>query len=204
MTSRVEAFDTKSYEILTRALGYSEADVTGFHHTLDRYKKDVSSLTGAELLRKDYKEWVPESYTPDEAAHETSIPGKIGISSVVKSLAWLYDTHASFETDIKQWTERRQLDFFAVMSSYVDDSKDGQGNFCRDILLFVSAKAADKSKEKLQEVIKEVTSPLELEPLNFKTSEGFYAFHQRNLKSSRKQVAPLLKFHIQGVAMNSL
>jgi exopolyphosphatase len=204
MTSRVEAFDTKSYEILTRALGYSVADVTAFHHTLDRYKKDVSSLTGAEILRKDYKEWMPESHTTDEAAHKNSIPGKIGISSVVKSLAWLYNTHASFEADIQQWTERRQLDFFAVMSSYVDDSKDGHDNFCRDILLYVSAKATKASKKKLQEVIKEVRGPLGLEPLNLKTSEGFYAFHQRNLKSSRKQVAPLLKFHIQGVAMNSL
>lgn len=204
MTSRVEEFDTKSYEILTHGLGYTAADVTAFYHTLDRYKKDVSSLTGAEILRKDYKEWVPESHTTDEEAHENSIPGKIGISSVVKSLAWLYNTHKSFEDDIKQWAQRRQLDFFAVMSSYVEDSENGHGNFCRDILLFVPPTATQTSKDKLQEVIKEVTGPLELEPLDLKVSEGFYAFRQRNLKSSRKQVAPLLKFHIQGVAMNSL
>ncbi|KAF5122889.1 hypothetical protein DV452_000468 [Geotrichum candidum] len=204
MTSRVEEFDTKSYEILTHALGYTAADVTAFYHTLDRYKKDVSSLTGAEILRKDYKEWVPESHTTDKEAHENSTPGKIGISSVVKSLAWLYNTHKSFEDDIKQWAQRRQLDFFAVMSSYVEDSENGHGNFCRDILLFVPPTATQTSKDKLQEMIKEVTGPLELEPLDLKVSEGFYAFRQRNLKSSRKQVAPLLKFHIQGVAMNSL
>lgn len=203
LTSKVEAPDTRSYEILIKALGYSSVEVTEFYKILDKYKKDVSSLTGAEILRKDYKEWVPESYISSKVDDENPIPGKIGISSVVKSLVWLYDTHASFETDMKQWAERRQLDYFAVMSSYVD-TENGENSFCRDILLLVSPKAEETSKEKLQDVIKALTGPLELKPLSLKTSDGCYAFHQRNVKSSRKQVAPLLKFHIQGVAINSL
>lgn len=196
MKSKVEKPDTEAFELLKESLGFSQNDVEEMTKTLDTYKKDVSSLTGLEILRKDYKEWTPEAQSTD-ANLET---GKIGISSVVKSIEWLYKTYDDFENDMKTWGEERHLDVMVVMCSYVNPDN---GSFCRDILLWSPLNTLPK---KIDETIQEISQQLELRPLEMvkPSNSGIHFFHQFNTKLSRKQVAPLLKLHIQGVSLNSL
>lgn len=200
MKSKVEEPDTKAFELLKRSLGFSQDDVDQMYTTLDTYKKDVSSLTGQEILRKDYKEWSPEGNMITRSDKKNVVKGKFGISSVVKSIKWLYDAYDDFNHDMKVWGEERNLDTMVVMCSYKSPE---DGSFCRDILFWSPCNTAS---EELQRVIKEVSEPLELHPMNVNPPghEKIHFFHQHNTKYSRKQVAPLLKLHIQGVALNAL
>lgn len=195
MRSKVEKPDTQAFELLKNSFGFSQDDIEQIYKTLDTHKKDVSSLTGLELLRKDYKEWTPEGNLTMKDVGS----GKIGISSVVKSIDWLYETYNDFENDMKVWGEERNLDVMVVMCSYKNPE---DGSFHRDILLW---SPLDTASERLQEVIKDISGQLTLRAMDLTTNGvGIHAFHQGNTQCSRKQVAPLLKFHIQGVALNAL
>lgn len=193
-SSKVEDPDREVYKLYKESLDMNDKQVEDLYKTLDDLKRDVSTLTGPEFLRKDYKEWTPEN---QEAS------GKIGISSMVKPLNYLFDTYPHFLDDMKAWGHSRSLDVLILNCSY-SDKEDGK--FKRDLLIFSPSGVLS---EKLVDVIEKITAELKLSPLlldNKAVAVGsdIHMFHQGNTKASRKQLAPLFKYHIQGVPLNSL
>lgn len=191
---KVEDPDREAFKLYMEFLGVSKADVKELYNTLDTFKKDVSSLSGPEVLRKDYKEWAPEGQYKG---------GKIGISSMVKSLNWLFNTYDDFENDMTAWGKQRHLDVMVLNCSYKSSET---GKFHRDLLIW---SPSDLESDRLLEVIEEIKEPLDLTPLQLRNKViaqdlKIHMFHQGNTKASRKQVAPLLKFHVQGVPLNTL
>lgn len=191
---KVEDPDREAFKLYLEFLGISKADVKELYNTLDAYKKDVSTLTGSEFLRKDYKEWAAEGQFKG---------GKIGISSMVKSLNWLFNSYDDFENDMKAWGKQRQLDVMVLNCSYKNAET---GKFHRDLLIW---SPSGLESDRLLEVIEEIKAPLDLSPLQLENKVlaqdlKIHMFNQGNTKASRKQVAPLLKFHIQGVPLNTL
>lgn len=192
-SSKVEDPDREALKIYQSSLGYTDEQVEELYNTIDDLKRDVSELTGQEFLRKDYKEWSPE----------TSGLGKIGISSMVKSLNYLFSTYPNFVGDLNAWGQARNLDVMVLNCSY--NTKEG-GKFKRDLLIWSPSGAFS---QRIVDIIGEISDELKLRPLELDNqvttlSSDIHLFHQGNTKASRKQLAPLLKFHVQGIPLNSL
>ncbi|GMF26991.1 unnamed protein product [[Candida] boidinii] len=107
---------------------------------------------------------------------------------------------------LKQWQSENSLDFVTIMASYADSND----KFKRDLAFFTdkSLSPSSSSDELVDKAIKFLNKDLDLvttELLNdnsFKitnSNEFFKIYNQKNLKASRKLVAPLLKDFIESI-----
>ncbi|GAA5975757.1 hypothetical protein JCM11641_005864 [Rhodosporidiobolus odoratus] len=164
---------------------------------LSAKKNDVSSLSGRDLLRRDYKEY-----------SEGGI--RYGLSTVPLPLSvWLDKSTAQSGAekwelvleDTRRWMEERGLALAGVLTSYTHIKKSGKEGKHRRELLLVS-KAENGKLDGVFEGI-EGDEVLQLEEWwdyeDFPRQEGqdgnerWRVWQQGNAKATRKQVAPMLK-----------
>ncbi|MCJ1475764.1 Exopolyphosphatase [Lambiella insularis] len=181
--------------------GTSSWDRPAFFEAIDHAKRDIDDLALEDILRKDYKQW-------------TSAGRRLGISSVVKPLAFL-SAKAAHETSTAagpalyeaatRFMNTRNLDVYAIMTA----STTADGHFQRQLLL----RAQPDSSAVVTRFEQRATDELQLQELPAGEREACLTatrgdegvtrvWTQQNVGVSRKQVAPLLREAIQdGKAM---
>lgn len=165
-------------------------DRARFYTEIDAAKRDIGPLRLHDILRKDYKEW-------DEGGR------RLGISSVVKPIDYLIqkaDEEATTESpeeaffnELRNFSKARKLGLYSIMTT----STSSDGEFQRELLVWGFDEA---SKVAAQKFAAETAQELGLEPWQEGDSterngpaEWLKVWRQRNVKHSRKQVAPLLR-----------
>lgn len=195
--------DNKTTDHDRKAVEYLEAKVmlcpqlattfdrTSFYKTIDAAKKDIESLRLQDILQKDYKEW-----DQDDGQ-------KLGISSVVKSIEFLQtkagqeagsQSDKAFLDSLHSFAKARNLDLYSIMTT----STSSSGDFQRELLLWAFnykavswAKAfADKSREELG---LEDWDGSENVAGGEDDGQWRRVWWQRQVRHSRKRVAPLLR-----------
>lgn len=179
---KVTEHDKKAVRFLEAKINISKLgkdyDRDRFFNEINEAKNDLDDLTIQEILRKDYKQWSEGDLT-------------LGISSSVKSVEYLADKEEDFEGNLKKYAKSRNLQLFAVGSSFSDG-----GDFKRELLLMAFN---DKAKEAAEKFVKLGKDELQLvdaknSPLKDDKEVMFQQFwDQKNLDASRKRVAPLLR-----------
>lgn len=129
---------------------------------LRKAKDDITGLSMLDLLCKDYKEFDTNR-------------GKLGISSTTANFQYFKKefNDDGFLKAVQSWIEERGIFELVIMTSGTDEN----GDFHREIGF-----SSPTSLSGLSE--------LSLDPIN--NIGEFQVFNQRNIKASRKQVAPLL------------
>lgn len=179
LTSRVEKVDTDVFKIYENYL--DDVDTGAFYKDVRAAKDDIEGLSLEDIFLKDYKYFEFEVGSGD-------VVKKVGISSVVKPLAWLKDSFPDLSSLSHKYLEDSGLDVFIIMTSFLDK----EDKFKREIAVL----ASDESNELLLQLsVDSVKEYLELEPQPQLSSDSpkFQAYIQKNLAASRKQVAPSFK-----------
>jgi exopolyphosphatase len=156
-------------------------------------------LTVDETLGRDYKDWTESTASGEKVT--------IGIASVVRPLSWVVSkaneeeegSNARGEEDLKpmidklkQFAQQKGLDVVSAMTAFTSD----EGRFERELLVWALHDGCTKQLENFAETAKE---ELQLEQWDQFPVEGhrenghLYIWRQRNVRNSRKQVAPLLR-----------
>ncbi|KAK9375982.1 uncharacterized protein V1513DRAFT_457671 [Lipomyces chichibuensis] len=192
LTSKETQEDRGAVAILMKiissgTLGASDAQ-EAYYGELMTAKRSIDSFSLRDILRKDYKEWLENNGV------------RVGISSSVKSLIWTVKKFGwnEFKKGIDSWAKERKLDAFVFMDSF-QDPKEG---YRRDLLVAV---CSEKGDARVRKFVDAAQTEFELEPFSEKdglgnqnnNDEGVQCFKQRNLKASRKQVAPLIRQFMQ-------
>ncbi|BGP16545.1 hypothetical protein JCM10213_000543 [Rhodosporidiobolus nylandii] len=175
------------------------------HNTLLSQKKnDVSHLSGRDLLRRDYKEYV-----------ESGV--RYGLSTVPLSLATWLDKSSATDgaekwnlvlSDTRAWMDERGLDLAGVLTSYTHIKKSGKEGKHRRELLLLSRKGAalDSVFEGIErDGVLQVEEWKDLD--DYPRQEGrsgeerWKVWQQGNAKATRKQVAPVLRKLVEEAAV---
>ena len=192
---KVEQVDLDSVDYLEAKIRMSPKDARtwdrdSYYKELDEAKRDIASLSFAEVLSKDYKEWT-ESDT------------KLGVSSVVKPLDFLVQNASekeisSFEDQLQQFMDERGLSIFAIMTT----STSSEGEFKRELLLEANSSASSSAIRFVERGISQFQlMDLTIKGIPTPDQPGQHwrkTWLQKDVSKSRKQVAPLLR-----KAMNS-
>ena len=181
-------------------------DRTAFYEQISSSKANsLSLLSLAEIFDRDYKCW-------SEATTSTSTKLNLGIASVVKPTSWLIkkaDSAEQFSEAMRDFardqTPSQGLDLFVVMTT----STSPHGEFRRELLVLRTGQGAESQKamERFEEMARE-----ELRLEVWSEDEEFVSllerehggrtgriWWQRDVKMSRKQVAPLLREAMRAV-----
>lgn len=176
MKKKVEADDREAFQRLQVVPEASDPKVSKkFLKELESLKKDISTLSVRDIIRKDYKRW-----------------NTLGISSTVKPLTWMYQNHLDFNQCIVDFAEETGLSAYAILCAAVVDEK-----FQREIGIWVKD---NETKAKIGEFASSIGESLQLEHLTIpesatvppKAGEMIF-FKQNNVLATRKQVAPLMR-----------
>ncbi|KAI9887359.1 MAG: Exopolyphosphatase [Watsoniomyces obsoletus] len=177
-----------------KAVEYLESKIAGgaehardmFYWVINKAKKNIGHLSTADILRRDYKEWVGTDGR------------KLGISSVPRTLSWQVE-HAgeaneatAFIGALQRHAIERRLSVYAIMSA----SKSAQGNLQRELLVWAPDLGSEPGVRKFAEVGKEELGLVEWGEKDLAIPDGkgyFRVWWQRDVSKSRKQVAPLLR-----------
>jgi exopolyphosphatase len=166
---RTEVSDRQCMDVLKRG-GLDPEKLT---KELDERKRDISGMSSRDLLRKDYKEW-------------TESGGKVGFSTIVQSLEWIYSNHEDFDTAILNWSKENNLDVCAIMTSFHDE-KD---RFSRQLGIVATT---SKGGPLVDKFLRSSQNTLNLGRINLDSTSMLITFSQQNVAASRKQVAPLMR-----------
>ncbi|KAK9472768.1 uncharacterized protein V1510DRAFT_378208 [Dipodascopsis tothii] len=198
LTAKETEDDIEAARLLLEALG-SATTVTAletgsfrdtFYRDLHDAKNSVDSFSLRDLLRKDYKEWTEANGI------------KLGTSSSVKSLAWTSKKFGDgFLPGLRSWAAERKLDMFMAMTSYVD----ADGAFRRDLLMLnvnpallpTATQFAAAAETEFKTVPFDTADP----NLVCDADAGYWCWDQRELKASRKQVAPAMRQTLQAAKL---
>ena len=156
-------------------------------------KEQIASLTYRDLLRKDYKRW-------------TEGPLSVGVSTIVRELSYTFTSvgaksQPAFLDALRAWADEQNLDIAAVMT--VSSSK---GVFQRELLVWAvsegGVKAVGEFEKRFGGVLglerwEEGGGGLDLE--DGKEGRGV-CWRQGGVEHSRKQVGPMLREAMRGVA----
>lgn len=180
--------------------------LASWHRLLVDKKYDLSPLQGRDLLRRDYKEYESES------KHVRS-----GLSSVPMALKeWLSrpeigDKWENILLEMEKWGKERDLDVVGVLTSYVQQKKDGSSKKRREQLYLVRQRENPPLPvAALYSIFAhlETDNTLALEELRignpvFKEGSNWegkvFTYEQTVTQATRKQVAPALKKAIEQV-----
>jgi exopolyphosphatase len=147
-------------------------------------KFDLSRLTSAELLRKDYKSWQVGNI-------------KYGISSVTMSTADWVSKDLDLSATFSQYMLEQHIAFLLVLTSFTDQNQ----TFNREVM----AIAQPGNEALFSHIISAISEPLTLSsveipsPLN-PSNNHISFFNQKDIKLSRKQVQPAIHAALQGFA----
>lgn len=158
-------------------------DRTEYYDAVCAVKEDIEALPFRDIFRKDYKEW-----------HDGGLA--LGVSCVVQGFPYLVEkadgSADAFLRHLAAWAAERSLDLAAVMTT-----SSPAGRFERHLLVWGlgerGAAAADR-------FARAAADTLRLEPWAGArlgaapgSRDARFAWRQRELVASRKQVAPLLR-----------
>jgi len=162
----------KDTEILHKLLNleHQPRDTNSLYKLLNEAKFDCSSLTISELLIKDYKDW--------ELGNT-----KYGISSITAPVSRLADP--SVEKILSKFCEENKLVFLICMTAH-----STTGSFAREMVVYLGNSSEKKPLVNLLQAEKEILDLVPIQEGN--TKENLFYFVQKNIKSSRKQVQPLV------------
>ncbi|KAH6605338.1 hypothetical protein Trco_007045 [Trichoderma cornu-damae] len=149
-----------------------------FFGEITAVKEDISQLRFYDIFRKDYKEW-------DESGL------RLGISCIVQNFDYLLEKAGQpsvFIDELASWADERKLDVASVMTT----SNPG-GEFQRHLLVWG---VTDRGVAAVSNFLG-IAGELQLEQWRGGLLDGGdgkrKAWRQKDLSSSRKQVAPLLR-----------
>lgn len=157
------------------------------YEEISNAKQEIGRLCLIDILRKDYKEW-------------TENGKKLGISSVVKPLGFLL-SKAEQEMDLPEvdafsflvgkFCEQKQLDLYAIMTAFSDDSNV----FQRELFLRSANTSCNSMAEKFESDAKGELGLTVWEGTKLAERPGDWqkAWRQGQTVHSRKQIAPLLR-----------
>ncbi|KAI4717384.1 DHH phosphoesterase [Aureobasidium sp. EXF-10727] len=169
---------------------FTDFDSTAFFHKINEAKRDLSSLTVEEILRKDYKQWTENGLT-------------LGTSAVVQPLSFLVSKLCNDQNDkepssslldaAKAFAASRDLCIFSIMTAYESET----GEFARQVAVLA---VDDKGFAACKKFAEDGKEKLELGEEDKEESKGLWwrVWRQGNLGASRKQVAPLLREAMKG------
>lgn len=169
---------------------------------LDDVKNDVSTLSGADLLRRDYKEYDMVTGRKDKSM-------RVGLSTVplgVKDWLGKVGGWKAFMEDVQGFIYERELEVCAVLTSYRSEKR---GKHKRELLVVYQGKhKADLANFRaLQSGLQSIGTELELETWDkggdgIMKSIGFlhhgnahrwgWIWDQKNAGATRKQVQPIM------------
>ncbi|KAK9369329.1 hypothetical protein V1509DRAFT_620426 [Lipomyces kononenkoae] len=192
LTSKQTQEDIDAVAMLVRVVSAGIAGVggekEGYYSELMAAKRSIDSFSLRDILRKDYKEWLEDNGI------------RVGISSSVKSLVWTSKKFGweGVKTGIESWANERKLDAYIFMDSF----QDPEEGYRRDLLVSV---CSEKGNVRVRKFLDSAQIEFQLEPFSEKDclgmlnndKDGLWCFKQRNLKASRKQVAPLVRHFMQ-------
>ncbi|KAF5540544.1 exopolyphosphatase [Fusarium phyllophilum] len=174
---KVREKDLKAVEFLEGRF-HKPFDRTAYFDEISAVKEDISDLSFRDILRKDYKEWDGSGL-------------KLGISCVVRDFNYLVDKAGASEPLIdafEDWAKERELDVASIMTT-----SHPNGEFQRHLLVWG---VTDQGREAVDRFV-QAGDKLKLE--TWKEGEldhhghKRFAWRQKELAASRKQVAPLLR-----------
>ncbi|KAG0668635.1 Exopolyphosphatase [Maudiozyma exigua] len=183
---RVESPDLVCKELYAKFA--RDIDMENYTKVIKNAKNDITGFTARDLLRKDYKQFV---FTNNNKSINN---GQLimGISSIVKSMDWLYEEFGgpgALKADCVKYRTEKNIDILTIMTSFVE-----KGKFQRQITMIPS----DETKHIAEKMIAKVSDYLKLDDSNVNIlnnkgdSEKLQQFQQQNIDASRKQVAPYL------------
>ncbi|WWC73621.1 uncharacterized protein I206_107593 [Kwoniella pini CBS 10737] len=179
-------------------------DLITLTEALQDTKMDVSNLTTSELLLRDYKEY---SLPTSSSSYPTL---KVGLSTVPLGLKkWLSKETNGFDSFLEavdEYMADKTLDIEGILTSF----NNGEGKHKRELAFIVRSGGVIKTTQEAKKILEELKVGLEgsSDLLNLskwdkdnKGSTSAWESHgdvvliwkQGNAKSTRKQVAPLLR-----------
>ncbi|KAL7800185.1 hypothetical protein V8C37DRAFT_364380 [Trichoderma ceciliae] len=157
---------------------------TKFFAEITAVKEDISQLGFRDIFRKDYKEWEQSGL-------------KLGISCVVQDFDYLLEKAgqpAVLIDELAAWARQRKLDVASVMTTANPD-----GEFQRHLLVWGITDRGVAAANNFPAI----AEGLQLERWRDGLLDGDdgkrKAWRQKDLSSSRKQVAPLLRDALKSV-----
>jgi len=196
---KTTSHDQRAVAFLSTKIPDERFDGQAYFRTLQAAKKDLDGLSVNDVLRKDYKEWKEGGRT-------------LGISSVVKPLAWLSEKartestaigsgdgrQQAFKSAIQAFAKARELAVYSIMTT---STSAKTGEFTRELMLYVREPAATGMVQIFEETAGERLGLEQLQQegegeilrLSEAKESGFQVWQQRKVENSRKQVAPLLR-----------
>jgi exopolyphosphatase len=161
--------------------GTEETDLLPLYQSLRTYKYDITHLSTADLLRRDYKQWTMAGGV------------EVGISSVGMDMLQLAN-RGDLLAEISLFFQAQKLQFFALMTNFLDDAQV----FQRQLLLH-------GQDPLLSQAASYLTLHTDFELQSLPASAHFpdsitKAFLQKNIKASRKQIQPALDQFFQNRA----
>lgn len=175
---KIRPKDRSAVEFLESKIHESAFDKTQYNDELAVLKEDISAFGLRDIFRKDYKEW------------EEDCGLKLGLSSVVRNLDYLISKAVSpthFLDEFGKYARERGLDLAGITTASAPN-----GEFQRNLLLWGMN---DRGVAALKRFL-DKAGHLELEPWrNGALDDGNKrrAWRQRELRSSRKKLAPALR-----------
>jgi hypothetical protein len=106
-------------------------------------------------------------------------------------------TDDNFDDALAKWRDARGVDALLVMTGFEDEA----GAFRRQLVVSNRDAPGDAAPPPaVGELAKSMSPQLQLEPLEVRVtaSDAFAAFEQKNVKATRKQVAPAAAAFYQG------
>ncbi|KAF4999505.1 hypothetical protein FDECE_11496 [Fusarium decemcellulare] len=174
---KVREKDPKAVSFLEALIQDSAFSRDAYFDEISAVKEDISDLSFRDIFRKDYKEWDGSGL-------------KLGISCVVQNFDYLVSKAEGPQAlleDFEAWARERELDVASIMTTSHPD-----GEFQRHLLVWGVSK---EGREAVDRFVKD-GDKLQLETWKggeLDDGETRFAWRQKNLAASRKQVAPLLR-----------
>ncbi|WYZ46106.1 hypothetical protein EsH8_IX_000331 [Colletotrichum jinshuiense] len=164
-----------------------------FFDEISAVKEDISSLGFRDVFRKDYKQW------EDQGGDKEKGKQMMGVSAIVQNLDYLLEKAGGDDKvllgEFRKWAEEKKMDMGVIMTTSNSD-----GRFQRELLLWAFN---DKAIESCKKFYDDYKDDLGLEAWgggrldHVVEGEWRMAWTQKNLTSSRKQVAPMLRTAIK-------
>ncbi|CZT21775.1 related to exopolyphosphatase [Ramularia collo-cygni] len=185
--SKVTDHDRKAVRYLEAKINVSpklgkDYDRKKFFNEIHDAKMEISSLSLADVFRKDYKEWKEGDLT-------------LGMSSVVQSYSYLQATGEDLQAALKSFAQKKSLDLYSITTSGTDES----GQFYKEILLTaLGGQKATKAVERFVAIAKDDLQLGDRDGVKWSAPSDpdisfQHLWNQGNVEASRKQVAPFLR-----------
>jgi exopolyphosphatase len=198
-TSKMEKFDwdaSESYKKISADDAVTASSFDAWFQQLQDARNDIGDLNIKEILTKDYK-----FFDFQVGTSESSL--RLGISSMIKSFEWLLEQQEKpaldvFRKEALTFISSNDIDALLIMCAFTNPLTN---SFERQLVFITNTV---ETSILLRLVIDSITEELKLETIQLEEIQDDQLpmvkfFNQRNVKGSRKLVAPVIK-----AALNAL